>query len=777
LRKEYELDFAEAVTSSEDSELRQSYRDGLIFLGCFVLGVHFVWGIILLILKLKGTSVGCAAGYAFGLHGPSRNINEHGSNNENDQIWENNIDQATTHNNEMETTTQHVLLSETISKDEGIAVDQTGREETYVNEKDYDSHPWRREIATQLCFLCLCMVTLICTFMVFRYTLKPLVDTIHNSKVVVYESKDIVNETDTSLSALVSARNESQRLIDTLRLDYEILCPNYTAEEIVGTLGVDLRAILDFLSGNFSIVTAESSGNITDVSSGLMDIERLVLDFGKSFETFRRYIWILPAVLFPLISVITLVMNGAFLSMKRQSSQIFQNFLSRWTLPTLIVLSSICFALATMLAIGAAVGTDACTSGSESGSPYDTISHIINTTSVSESWRGYALDVASGCHGSGKIYYIVKLRREIQRIQNFIWNSLSQVDSVGQQNLIDYCGADHRLVELLNASRNLTKILYSAQRAIKKANETLLCENTFPIYDTAVNELICKDTVGALAWGFVLFFTIGVASMGIISLRASWSYKVAEDKIFDDSEVAENVILDEHEEYLHYISAYKHEWEEYRGVNRIPEVQQNHEDGSTDSSSSTEPEEANRFPTTLGIASGDTSTVNHADTVTENPSIEVVDGLDQAFNPYSTSDSQSLSTSASVDNISFLSLNASKEGEKQVDSGRTVVFNLPPSLLQENTDQERDDYNDHFFLNDEDGSLDECREQASTMSSAVEIPKSQGQVIRTKYIMVPSAAKRPNTEIEPVGKIRNRLSISKILDELEEISTSKLAIT
>ena len=57
------------------------------------------------------------------------------------------------------------------------------------------------------------------------------------------------------------------------------------------------------------------------------------------------------------------------------------------------------------------------------------------------------------------------------------------------------------------------------------------------------------------------------------------------DKMYTDNEVAENMVLDEHEEYLNYISKYKHEWEDYRGVNvlSLPAYQVS----STDSSSTT----------------------------------------------------------------------------------------------------------------------------------------------------------------------------------------------
>jgi hypothetical protein len=45
-----------------------------------------------------------------------------------------------------------------------------------------------------------------------------------------------------------------------------------------------------------------------------------------------------------------------------------------------------------------------------------------------------------------------------------------------------------------------------------------------------------------------------------------------EDKVYDENEAAENMVLDEHEEYLAYISKYKHEWEDYEGINAAMEV-------------------------------------------------------------------------------------------------------------------------------------------------------------------------------------------------------------
>jgi len=80
--------------------------------------------------------------------------------------------------------------------------------------------------------------------------------------------------------------------------------------------------------------------------------------------------------------------------------------------------------------------------------------------------------------------------------------------------------------------------------------------------------------------------------MVMISLRAAWLQVISKEKVYhDEMDIAENMILDEHEEYLAYISRYKHEWEEYRGFdgNELASELKENEEGwvsSRDSSSS-----------------------------------------------------------------------------------------------------------------------------------------------------------------------------------------------
>jgi hypothetical protein len=64
-----------------------------------------------------------------------------------------------------------------------------------------------------------------------------------------------------------------------------------------------------------------------------------------------------------------------------------------------------------------------------------------------------------------------------------------------------------------------------------------------------------------------MFFILSISTMIMITLRTSWLKSTGdEEKVYqDENEIAENMIVNEHEEYLAYISKYNHEWQEYNG--------------------------------------------------------------------------------------------------------------------------------------------------------------------------------------------------------------------
>ena len=173
-----------------------------------------------------------------------------------------------------------------------------------------------------------------------------------------------------------------------------------------------------------------------------------------------------------------------------------------------------------------------------------------------------------GCTSPDPTAEVVAIENDVQSTIDFIWRQMSLVDSIGRSNLESQCGSN-RLEDLMSGARNLADLLTAIRLALVSATDSLACQRINPIYDQAVHRTACTNTASAAAYGFILFFVLSVSLMTIISLRAAWLRSIEELKVYhDEDEVVENMIVDEHEEYLAYISKYKHEWQEYGGIDK-----------------------------------------------------------------------------------------------------------------------------------------------------------------------------------------------------------------
>ena len=74
LRGQYSTNFADLV--SNEVEVHETYKDGLVALSSFMGGFIVIWGLILVFFMIKGKAVGCASGRAFELYAPDDNMKE-----------------------------------------------------------------------------------------------------------------------------------------------------------------------------------------------------------------------------------------------------------------------------------------------------------------------------------------------------------------------------------------------------------------------------------------------------------------------------------------------------------------------------------------------------------------------------------------------------------------------------------------------------------------------------------------------------------------------------
>lgn len=571
----------------------------MFLLACILGGILFIWCFVLVWFKLQGKAVGCAAGFAFVRDEERRKkdalqYESDTSHNTDDRImWENSLIPETHSSRQQDET----AVDENYSVDLGLSpVSPVNGDEYNVDEKvspDYSRH----EQKVQACFFSFGLVTLVCIPLIIIFAFKPLIDATAKSDVFVSESRYVIQETAAALVNISEASESSLNATKGMVLDIHKLCPNFSSTVVKAELGVDLVSMVTFLDINFTSLAQQVFGNVSNMNGYLQYCNAILSVVENSYKETENYMWLVPTILLTLSLTTAVVVAGSCFSRTRQSTQRFQNFVSYGMLPLLIALSLSCWLVAAGSALATAVGWDACLSGLSLGSPNETALAVLRAENVDSNNIFYEIisTYTSGCHGYDPAEFILTLEKQVQNVSDFIEQSLTKVDAVGQDNLEQFCGNVDELGKFLSGSRDLQKFLTSIRKDLDSAANSLSCRRINKIYVEAVNKSVCTDLTTAASWGFIFFLCIGISTMAMITLRASWRYEIREENIYDESEVAENMVVDEHEEYLVHISKFKYEWEEYEGLGAVLSDPPIH-DGSTDSiehSSSTESQVAN----------------------------------------------------------------------------------------------------------------------------------------------------------------------------------------
>lgn len=275
-----------------------------------------------------------------------------------------------------------------------------------------------------------------------------------------------------------------------------------------------------------------------------------------------------------------------------------------------------------------------------------------------------------------------EFEENLQTAVDSIWRTISIADSIGREEVSLRCGND--VDPILDGARNLARSLTWTRKALISSIASLQCGPIHEIYLQAVHDSFCTEGGTGLAWAFILFSVVGIGSMVMVSLRASLYNHVDDEEVYHENDEADNMILNEHEEYLAYISRYKHEWEEYRGLNPAEPFDQTEQAGEDSIESIIASESwTERGDDDTGIE-GDSWDVD-----SEGPQLTASD----SEHDYGSIDS------CPTDDISFLSLPESQRNSlDQGDGDSPVIPSIlgpPPGEPDEAWDQEPD-----FFLGD-----------------------------------------------------------------------------
>lgn len=620
-------------------------------------GILLLWGLILIALVFRGKVMGCASGRAF----------EPYKGREEEQLQE--LDQPSG-----STDLDEDLNSSVGSRDggnrEGNAEERDAHPEGYISSavsivpSDEDSMsepseysvdvsvaplPNPRERRTRITFVIFSLATLVCVPLALVLTFIPLRNTAESSDDYLADARGVVDEVRVAYTAITSATESSIEILQRTPLDFSTICPQVAKADAAAILGVDLDAIVQLLANDYAQVEQAVSNNLLEVDQMLTQFEDTLHYVDIVYVEMKKYVWAVPGLLLGLSALTLMTLFAVVMAWKRESSLRFQRRVSYGVLPFFIAFSLTCWAVTIAAAVSAAMSSDACTPGSSSGSPDDTVRGILESEGVNPNSIVFEFVTAysRGCKGDDPSAVFDDVKSQLQTVVEYILRNLTAVDSVGVSEITDLCGGD-QLDGFLTNARDLARHLTTVRKAMEIADLALDCDRMNPLYIDAIHDSMCTDVASASSWAFVLFFAIGLSTMSMITLRASWRHKIGEDRIYDESDVADNMIMDEHEEYLAYISKYKHEWQEYKGIEPNKRSPIGLEASTSESENST------------GTRTADGSRGEEVPLENDNEA--------EPFDPYGCSENDNLS----FEEISFLSLR---------DAQREGGITLPPSLL------------------------------------------------------------------------------------------------
>ena len=445
-------------------------------------------------------------------------------------------------------------------------------------------HKSKRDRRTEFFFCLFSVVTILCIPPIIYLVAEPLKTTATNSEAEVVAAEEILDEMDLAMTSITSSLGASALVARKTPAKFTFVCPlessdpsnttliSETKQESVESAKSSLRIlhalIVDNLSETLSMVRVESRG-FERFHSKFKNVYR----YAESTQSqIKMYTWFLPVLLVFTFCASVALMVGVHCSRRRQTNQKFRRILSYGILPIILITAMVAALFAAGSAVCVIVADDACNGGSENGSPHDTIMDVLKASDINSFDRVYTYTAAftGECAiGSDPTEKINTLGQELQESINEIFAALAEVDKVERSLLASECGVQPVVIDkLLLDSRNQVAFLANIRRALENMTGTLSCGRMYPLYIASVEGTACTEVSESLAWGLIFFFLLGISAMCMITLRAAWQHEHDDDEMYDEDEEIENMFVDEHEEYLVYISKFRHEWEEFEEVDR-----------------------------------------------------------------------------------------------------------------------------------------------------------------------------------------------------------------
>ena len=157
------------------------------------------------------------------------------------------------------------------------------------------------------------------------------------------------------MNTIESARLSSIDIVKWTPVDLSIVCPNVDPDQLELVLGFDLRDLATIISDEFPVINEAVEQNTTTVQKMLSRIDTSLTDFEAYIDKAEDFMWIVPGLLFAVSMLASITMLGVLLAWREKSGKCFQRTMSYVTLPLLIVVTLMCWALVISSAFGAMI--------------------------------------------------------------------------------------------------------------------------------------------------------------------------------------------------------------------------------------------------------------------------------------------------------------------------------------------------------------------------------------------------------------------------------------
>jgi len=552
-------DFADYLSPSKDEQYDYVY--GVLFFSIIIIGIGICWGVLLLILKCRGENAGCASGRVL-----KTTLS-------NESMQSNEIPVTDTGRTNFTMVTQQNQRTITVGAQQSQRPQYADEPEIFFESGSQVSQSARNNLRNRMksnakmlrsvrfTFLLFSLAALVTLSALYVLSLSKLLQSVENSEIAFAKTQYILDQVASSTESIIFSTYDVKIFLNSTDKEISLFCL-YEEDEKISSK--DIKGFVKKAENELNLVDKMKNEDLRALNQTMEKVQSIKSEIETGMEIFLNNYWIALFMLLILSIIIIFSMFGVILAWREKSGKIFQRVMSYGILPLLIIFCVAGWIGTFFACISTVIGCDLCIP-----SPDSAIKNILDLHFIDRTKSFYkAVSVyTNACEAEDPVNNFIQLEGNIQTLINFIWQEMTIIDSMGEE----VRGCRENLDDFLDATHMLAKKLTVIGRGLENIIENLHCSNINPIYVELVHDTLCGEIVDGVGWTFVLLMILSICLMVMLSFRSGWlheiQYSCKNEKVYNSHDEEINCMyLDEHEEYLSYISKYKHEWEDYEGI-------------------------------------------------------------------------------------------------------------------------------------------------------------------------------------------------------------------